>query len=332
MFTKSFDWFDDSKGWKSQQGGLSAIQKITTDANNMGGLFIRKLAGAAVLAVHTQKLIPFLFHPPGAMWNMGHFRPLLCTATIGNILIVALYGLYMDDFSAAGANALPKIFIFALLVETVVVMYYLFTQKPKGRAPSVALPDGKKPTSVTSRIVTRTVIIVSGFLTLIAARDLFFPGQILDFIPRDDIYLEWTGAFLHSPPEGSHEADDQAMASPLYIGDKFVSQIMALHILILCMYKFVTAFFIPYGHDGSGQIKCKMIWKVQAFGDALVVLLVRLFAPAALSASLDLRWHLMAFGYEMFILGMYYYDCSPMRFFHILIVLSVVFTGLYAFS
>jgi hypothetical protein len=325
MFTKSMDWFSDSKGWKSQQGGLSAIQQITTDANNMGGLFVRKLGGAVALAVHTQKLLPLLFHPSGAKWNMGHFRPLLRTATIGNIFIAALYGLYMEDFAAAGADALPKLFISALLLEAVVVMYYLFTQKTTKTAPSVAMPTGKTPTSVTSRIVTRTVFIVSSFLTLIAARDLFFPGMILDFIPRDDIYLEWTGAFLHSPPEDSIEAYDQAMEAPLHVGDKFLSQMLALHILILCMYKFVTAFFIRYGHDGSGDIKCRMIWKVQAFGDALVVLLFRLFAPAALSASLDLRWHLMAFGYEMFILGMYHcIAIALLRVFFVLTLLSVV--------
>jgi hypothetical protein len=259
---------------------------------------------------------------------MGHFRPLLATSAIGNILIAVLYGLYMEDFATAGADAFPKLFIAALLLETVVVVHYLLTQKTIERAPSVAMPAGKTPTSVTSRIVTRTVFIVSSFLALMSARDLFFPGMILDFIPRDDIYLEWTGAFLHSPPEGSMEADDNAMGALLYVGDKFLSQMMALHILILCMYKFMTAFFIRYGHDGSGNIKCRMIWKVQAFGDALVVLLFRLFAPAALSASLDLRWHLMAFGYEMFILGVYY--CIAIALICVLFVLkllSVVLQG-----
>lgn len=307
MFTKSTDFFDNTNGWKSQHGGLSSIQQITTDANNMGGLFIRKVGGAAVLVVQSQKLLPLLFHPTGAMWNKGHFRPLLITAAISNFMLAAFYGMYMEDFAAANAEMLPLVFIGALVFETIVITYYLATQKKATtRARSVAMPEGKTPKSVVSRILTRTVLIVSGFQALIAARDLFFPGYILHFIPRDDIYLEWTGAFLHSPPEGSEEAQDQAMTSSLYIGDLYLSQLMALNILILCMYKFVSALFIRCGRDGSGLVKSKMIWKCQVFGNILNLLLFRLFAPAALSASLDLRWHLMAFAYETVILGEYY--------------------------
>jgi len=303
MFIKSTVFFDDAQGWKSQAGGLSSIQQVTTDANNMGGLFLRKVGGAAVLAVQTQKLFPLLFHPSGAMWNMGHFRPILITAAITNLFVAIFYASYMEDFASADADMLPMLFIGALVLETLVILYYLFTQKKAERTSSVRMPEGKTPTSVTSRIVTRTILIVSSFRVVLAARDLFFPGQIIDIIPRDDIYLEWTGAFLHSPPEGSKEADEGSMTSPLYIGDKFVSQIMALHLLILCLYKFVSALFIRYGNDGSGMVKCKMIWRVQALCDVMITFLFRLFAPAALSASLDLRWHLMAFGYETFILG-----------------------------
>jgi hypothetical protein len=214
----------------------------------------------------------------------------------------------MEDFSAANADALPKLFIGALALESLVMLYYLATQKKSGTTGSVIMPAGKTPRSVTNRIVTRTIMIVSGFRAVIAVRDLFFPGRIIEIIPRDDIYLEWTGAFLHSPPEGSEEAEEGSMTSPLYIGDKFLSQLMALNILILCLYKFVSALFIRFGHDGSGTIKCKMIWRVQALSDAMLTFLFRLFAPAAMSASLDLRWHLMAFAYETFILGMY--DCG----------------------
>lgn len=303
MFTKSTVFFDDSKGWKSQQGGLSAIQQVTTDANNMGGLFLRKVGGAAMLAVQSQKLIPLLFHPSGAMWNAGHFRPLLMTAAISNLFVAAFYASYLQDFSAADADSLPLLFILAMIVETLVIVFYLLAQKNTARTRSVVMPEGKTPSSVTSRIVTRTILIVSGFRVLIAARDLFFPGQSIDVIPRDDIYLEWTGAFLHSPPDGSVEADEGSMTSPLYIGDKYLSQLMALSVLILCLYKFVTALLIRYGKDGSGLIKCKMIWRVQTLGDVMITFLFRLFAPAALSASLDLRWHLMAFGYETVILG-----------------------------
>jgi hypothetical protein len=303
MFTKSTVFFDNAKGWKSQQGGLSSIQQVTTDANNMGGLFIRKVGGAASLAVQSQKLIPLLFHPNGAMWNRGHFRPLLITAALSNIMLAIFYGMYMQDFTFAQAEMLPMVFIGVLCFETAVIIYYLCTQKRATRIHSVAMPAGKTPTSVVSRILTRTVLTVSGFQALIAARDLFLPGYILKFIPRDDIYLEWTGAFLHSPPLDSQEAQDQGMTASLFIGEMYLSQFMALNILILCLYKFVTALFIRYGRDASGVIQAKMIWKCQVFGNVLNLLLFRLFAPAALSASLDLRWHLMAFAYETVILG-----------------------------
>jgi hypothetical protein len=307
MFTKSTVFFNDAKGWKSQQGGLSSIQKVTTDANNMGGLFIRKVGGAASLAFQSQKLFPLLFHPTGAMWNRGHFRPLLKTAILSNVMLALFYAMYMEDFTFAQAEMLPRLFTGALVLETIVMLYYLYTQKRATKIPSLAMPDGKTPTSVVSRIMTRTIMTVSGLQALIAARDLFVPGYILHFVPRDDIYLEWTGSFLHSPPQGSAEAQDQGMSASLYVADLYQSQYMALNILILCLFKFVSVLFIRYGRDGSGVIKCKMIWKCQLFGNVLNLLLFRLFAQAALSASLDLRWHLMAFAYETVILGTYTY-------------------------
>ena len=165
------------------------------------------------------------------------------------------------------------------------------------------MKDGKTPKTIVSRIVARTVFVVSGALALVAGRDFFFPGRILDFVPRDDIYLEWTGAFLHSPPEGSPEAEENGLSSALYISEKFLSQLMALNLLIMCIYKFVAACLIRYGSDGSGMPKARMIWKAQTIGNGLILFLLRLFTPAAGSASLDLRWHLMALAYEAFVLG-----------------------------
>ena len=132
---------------------------------------------------------------------------------------------------------------------------------------------------------------------------MFFPGFIIDIIPRDEIYLEWTNAFFHSPPEGSSEALDNGLAAPLYIADKFVSQFMALNLLILCMYKLVSCIMIRIGSDGSGEIKAKIIWKIQAIGNALLLFVLRIFTPAASTASLDLRWHLVLFAFETLILG-----------------------------
>jgi hypothetical protein len=280
---------------------------ITTDANNMGGLFIRKVGGAACLVVQLQKLWPLLFHPLDARWRRGHFTPLFATALVSDLLLAAFYGMYIvDDLHATGADELPKLFLAALLIESVVMLYYLLSHKKvMTQGPAVALTEGKTPTSVVSRIVARTNLLVSSAVVLIAGRDLFFPGYIFTFLPRDDIYLEWTGALIHSPPENSPEAFEQGMEQAFFIGDKFMSQFMALNILILCLFKFVAAFGIRYRSDGGGQVQARMIWRAQAIGNILIVFLFRLFASAANSASLDLRWHLMALAYESFVLGLY---------------------------
>jgi len=249
--------------------------------------------------------MPLLFHPLDARWKQGHFRPMLLTAVIANIALALFYASYMKDLIAAGADGLAKLFIAVLSLEAGIISWYLVTADKPTKGHAVILKDGKTPTSIVSRIVARTIAIVSSAIILIAGRDFFFPGHILNFIPRDDIYLEWTNAFLHSPPEGSPEMEDNGMTAALYIGDKFVAQSMALHMLILCLYKIVASFFVRYGSDGGGAVKSRMIWKVQAISGALVLTLFRLFSLAAGSASLDLRWHLMMLAYETFILGLY---------------------------
>lgn len=305
-FTKSTQWFDDSKGWKSTQGGVSAVQAITTDENNMGGFFVRKLLGAGTIAVHLHKLMPLLFHPNGAQWKRGHFRPLLASSVVVNTAIVSLYAYYLEDFQVAGASAMPMLIMTLLGIESLVMMTYLFLQKTTTRGPAVLLPSGKNERSVVSRIVARTVMFVGcGVMTLIAGRDLLFSGQVIPFIPRDDIYLEWTGAFLHSPPEGSVEAAEHGIDAPFYIGDKIISQLCALMILCLAIYKFTSSFLIQYGSDGSGLVKTRMFWKSTSLGGGLIVFVFRLFHGPAKSASLDLRWHLMIMAYEAFILGLF---------------------------
>lgn len=271
----------------------------------MGALFVRKLLGATTISVHLHKLLPILFHPEGCQWTRGHFRPLLMTALVSNIAIATLYGIYLEDFSSANADALPKLFIILLAFETIVVGCYLLGMKQITRGPAVVMPEGKTPTSIVSRILARTVAIVTGMSVMIAGRDLFFPGYIFKFFPRDEIYLEWTGAFLHSPPEDSGEAADQGMDAPFYIADKFLSQMLALNVLVLALYKFVSAFFIKYGADGSGVQKTKIIWQGSAVGTGIIFMIFRLFASAAKSASWDPRWHLMSMGYEWIILFLY---------------------------
>lgn len=264
---------------------------------------MRKVGGAAAVGVHLHKLVPLLFHPNGAKWSHGHFRPVLSFSLLANLAICAFLGLYMEDFVVAGAQTVPMAMIGTLVVESVAICWYLVSQRKIVRGPAIAMPSGKTPRSIPSRIVARTVAIVSTLMVLVAGRDLFFPGTILQYFPRDDIYLEWTGAFLHSPPIGSPEASEQGLAAPLHIGDKFMSQMLALHVLLLCFYKFASSYLIPFGSDGSGEIKTRMIWKASSIGGFALVLLFRMFQPAANSASLDLRWHLMSMAYEAFILG-----------------------------
>lgn len=307
-FTNSIAFFDNEKGWKSQQGGLSSISQVTTDANNMGGLFVRKVGGAAALAVQLQKLLPLLFHPRNARWKRGHFRPLFTTAVIANLSVILFYGMYIvGELAAVGADKLPKLFIGVLSSETIVIVAYLVKSRNYDKGPAVAMQEGKTPNSIVSRIIARTNLLVSGCIVVIGGRDLFFPGTIINFIPRDDIYLEWTGALLHSPPDGSPEAEQHGMERDFFTGEKFLSQYLALNMLLLCLYKFVGAFGIRYRNDAGGLVQAKMIWKAQAVGNALILYMFRLFSPAARTASLDFRWHLMMIAYETLILVLYGY-------------------------
>jgi hypothetical protein len=96
-------------GMEVDTGGFSAIQQHSTDKNNMGGLFIRKLAGAAAFGVHAQKIIPLVAHPTGAQWAMGHYRPLLATALVGNMALFAFYASYLADLVSGGAGTMTGI-------------------------------------------------------------------------------------------------------------------------------------------------------------------------------------------------------------------------------
>lgn len=273
----------------------------------MGGLFVRKLAGAAAAGVQLQKIAPFLFPPNGALWKRGDYRLLLLGSLFADLCVVSFLAVAWDDLYLGGATELPRMWISALLVESLALLYFLLVSlRYKSKTgPAIAMPPGKNPSSPPSRIVSRTILIVSSAVAVIAGRDLLFPGKILGFLPYDDIYLEWTNSFLHSPPEGSPEYTEHGLQSALFIGDKYVSQYMALNVLLLCLFKFIAAVGIRYGKDGRGEAQAKMIWTAQAISNALVLFVVRLFAAAARSASLDVRWYIVATAYETFILGIY---------------------------
>eukprot|EP00580_Thalassiosira_gravida_P009304 CAMPEP_0201640702 /NCGR_PEP_ID=MMETSP0493-20130528/22456_1 /ASSEMBLY_ACC=CAM_ASM_000838 /TAXON_ID=420259 /ORGANISM="Thalassiosira gravida, Strain GMp14c1" /LENGTH=251 /DNA_ID=CAMNT_0048114447 /DNA_START=40 /DNA_END=792 /DNA_ORIENTATION=- len=247
----------------------------TTDANNMGGLFVRKLSGAAGLAFHTTKLMPVVFHSPpqyhhgkwmGASWSAGHFDPVLTLGMMGDVCLAYFYLGRLEELKDVGAGGLGMAFVLTSLVEAFVLGMYMLTRRmnhnslskvPKattatdtsttttttsGRTTSAnANPLDENPNSLPSRIAARTIFIVSTLISLVSLRDLLFPGTILSFLPRDDIYLEWTGAFLHSPPPGTIESDEHGLESPLFAGDLFVHQLLGMYLSLSCAFKFASA-------------------------------------------------------------------------------------------
>ena len=360
--TKSQKWYhddDSSKAyWKSSRGGLGSIRPYTSDENDMGGLFVRKMAGVAAMGYHTAKLWPIVFQSApvpslaggqikmkGASWSVGHYDPILTLSILGNICIAVFYMGRLEELRSSGAELLAAVLVMASLIEALVFGSYLMSrrismkkskmvvgkqqqQQKRSTSKKKASKDKEDepttneynsqedPNSIPSRIALRTVLIVSSTISLISPRDLFFPGTILSFIPRDDIYLEWTGAFFHSPPPDTVEADQYGLESPFYAGDKFVCQMMGLYLALGCLWKFASVFAWSKGNrsmesnspenlDRHGVVSSKIIWKAQALGDMLLLFMLRMFAPAAKSASLDLRWHLMTVAYEMVILGLY---------------------------
>lgn len=308
QYTLSTQWFDDSNGWKSSAGGFSAVHKISTDANDMGGFFIRKMAGAAGLGYHLQKLMPVLFQKNDVHWGKRHYVPVMASSVIGNLCLAGYFLASMEDFKSTGADVMGFRVAVVLLVEALVMLVYLLLNLTK-KVTLIprALPGGKRPRSIVSKILARTLCLVTGIMTLIAARDFFFPGMELPFPPADDIYLEWTGAFIHSPPPNSVEEEEHGLEAALHVGDKFVARLMALYILIVSVQKFISGFVVRVGVDNGGEKKSKMFWQSQAIFDGLILFTIRVFASPALTASLDFRWHAMALGYETFLLGIYGY-------------------------
>lgn len=308
-YTGSMKWYDDSRGWKSSMGGLSAVRGVSTDDNDMGGFFVRKMTGAVGLAYALQKLLPLLVQDSKSDWKRGHYTPLLLSCAVGNGFLAGYYISHWNDLKGSGAEQMALAIVVALLVEFVVFMGYCLRVTLQKPPPAMAksYPAGKGPTSIVHRIVARTIAIVTGCALLIAGRDFFFTGHVLPFPPGDEMYLEWTGTFFHSPPPGSEEAMEYGMEAPLHSGDKFLARLMALYFLVIGAQKVFSSFGVRLGKDRSGEIVCKTFWKSQTFGNVILLFTLRLFAEPSTSASVDLRWHLMCIGYETFILGLYAY-------------------------
>eukprot|EP00804_Cyclotella_cryptica_P012590 CCRYP_014719-RB/>CCRYP_014719-RB protein AED:0.37 eAED:0.37 QI:0/0.5/0.33/1/0/0/3/1637/303 len=300
----------------------------------MGGLFVWKMSGAAGLGFHTAKLWQIVFHSPpvygkkgmvGPSSSAGHFDPLLVVGLVGDVCLSCF--IWLEELKNGGAHTLGKAFVLAGLVEALVFALCVMSQrmrkatKRKQATNSQPSAVGEEydplddPNMLPSRTVACTVLIVWTLISAVSLRDLLFPGSILSFIPRDDIYLEWMGAFLYSPSPDTVESEEHGLEAPLYAGDKFVSQLMGLYLALCCMLKVTSAIGWVKGskstggdldnEDRRGVVSSKIIWKTQAFGYKLLLAMLHLFTPAAKSASLDLRWHLMFVAYEMFILFLY---------------------------
>lgn len=256
----------------------------------------------------------------GPSWSGGHYDPLLICGMVGDLALAAFYLVKLNEIKTAGAQGLGMAYVLAAVLEALVFGLYIVSRRMGGtKVVKQSTSEETKsedplddPNTLPSRIVARTVMIVSTLMSIIAVRDLAFPGTILSFIPRDDIYLEWTGAFLHSPPPDTVESDEHGLEAPLYAGDKFVSQLMGLYLVLCCMMKFASVIGWTKGSrsmgvgvenaDRWGIVASRLIWKTMALGDLFILTLLRMFTPAAQTASLDLRWHLMMVAYEMFIL------------------------------
>jgi hypothetical protein len=62
---------------------------------------------------------------------------------------------------------------------------------------------------------------------------------------------------------------------------------------------------VRLGNDGQrGAVQAKILWQGATIVNGFLLMVFRLFTPAATSASLDLRFALMALAYETFILGL----------------------------
>ena len=278
----------------------------------MGGFFVRKAAGAAALGWHIIKLWPLLVHTTGVEWQKGHYRPWLIAAIVGNLSIAAFWLSYLPEWKEEATPNRVSMVDWAYMnlavlgLETLTFCFFLSTTKIIKDGTAGAFSEGQSPRSMPSNIVTRTVVLVSGAMMIMGLRDLCAPGTILDFWPRDDVYLEWTNALRHSPPEGPPEWESGAINAPLFIGDKFISQLMAVHLVATSTAKLFSVLYIRLGADATrGKYQTKVLWQGTCLANAALMVVLRLFTPAAASASWDLRYHLMALGYETFMLGLY---------------------------
>lgn len=251
------------------------------------------------------------------------YIPLLTTALIANMVTILFYLTYKEDLQDANAWELPQLFCILLGMESTVFIGYmtslLITKRNEKSSSSssssptaaICFPPGKNPDSFVSNICTRTVLIVSGVLSVFALRDLVFPGTIMELLPKDDLYLEWTNAFQHSPPPNSPEYLEYGMSTMLYVGDKFVSQQLALNLLLLTMYKVVACVYIRYGADGRGKAQSQILfWKTSAIANGLLVFVFRTFCHTAGTVSIDFHLPILLLMYETGILALYGYSSS----------------------
>jgi hypothetical protein len=304
-------------------GGFSAVTSVSTDANNMGGFFVRKLVGATALGLQLHKLLPLvlLTTPENAPPFGRHYGWILLSGLLSNLCLAGFLASYLADLRDADAWQIPAAMMGCAVLESIVFLYYFTTmcivRHNKKAVPSqrlgnatavMAFQDGKTPNSLVSNIVARTVAICSSAMLMYGVRDWLFAGRTIPFIPYDDLYLEWTNAYLHSPPVGSPEYIEQGIgAASFHIGDQYVCQLAGLQLTLLCLYKLLSSWTIRLGNDGgrTGLATARLVWQPAALANLLLLFLLRVFTSAATSASCHFRYHLMVLAYEAFIVGLY---------------------------
>jgi hypothetical protein len=298
-------------------GGFSAVASVSTDQNDMGGFFVRKLSGCTMLGLQLHKLLPLVLlttTPDDAASFGRHYGWILLSGVTSNLCLAAFLASYWTDFQNADTLHIPASMIGCAVLESLVFLYYYTTKcwrsqtrSSSQQRPARAFAEGKTPRSLVSNIVARTVAICSSAMLVYGLRDWLFGGQTIPYIPYDDLYLEWTNAYLHSPPNGSPEFQAQGLgAAGFYVGDQYVSRLAGLQLTLLCLYKLLSAWTIPLGPDGrSGAVTAGLVWKPAALANLLLLFQLRIFTSAAASASCHFRYHLMVLAYESFIVGLY---------------------------
>jgi hypothetical protein len=262
---------------------LRSFRAITH--NNAGGFLARRVGAAAVMSVHIPKLVVATFWKPSDQeWSTARFRPVLIVAAVGNTAIVFFYCYWAQRFAAEaqqdeGVRNFVLAIVGVLLAELLAMQYSMVGTTPTTPANATSGRPILKDDWVVASFLSTLFCLMTVPRMAVAVRDLFLPGRTLHFIPYDDINLQ-----LLSNLEANNK---QSVAS-----DLFLSQLHAVHVLILCLYRFVTAvMWIRHGKDRYVKATIQMIWACLVVGDIMINYVLRIMTPAAAHGWIHLQGH-----------------------------------------